>query len=55
MRALYFFRWWLLWCFCDRRGFCDRGAVSSGGVGQLYSQRWKGQGLATSIVRHDAE
>ena len=29
--------------------------MSSGGVGQLYTQRWKRQRFSTSIVRHVQE
>ena len=52
MRSLDFLRGWLLRCFGGSRGFGYRRAVSSGGVGQLYSQGRKGQGLSTCIVRH---
>ena len=52
MRPLYFLGWWLLRHFRDRRGFGNRRAVSSGGVGQLYAQGRERQGLATSVVRH---
>ena len=52
MRPLYSLRRWWLRRFRGRRGFGNRRAVSSGGVGQLYAQGWEGQGLATSVVGH---
>lgn len=52
MRPLDFLRWWLLRDIGGRRGFGNRRAVSSGGVGQLYAQGWEGQRLPTSVVGH---
>ena len=54
MRPLDFLRRRLRWgCFGGQRGFGDGGAVSSGSVGQLDAQGGQGQGLSTSVVRHD--
>lgn len=55
MRSLDFLRGWLLWCFGHGRGFRDRGAMSSVGVWQLYSQRGEGERFATGIIGHFEE